>query len=117
MPRRGYRKGVSDRKEPLPHFVRTRLSANDFKLFCDEADVRASGHSDLARAVLVAHLRNQRAELARPRGPAHELIREFARIGNNLNQLARQANLGLVAVSAEEIAGCIAGLNALAARL
>jgi hypothetical protein len=117
MPRRGYRKGVSDGKEPLPHFVRTRLSEKDFALFREEARARASGHSDLARAVLVAHVRNQRAELARPRGPAHELIREVARIGNNLNQLARQANLGLVAVPAEEIERCLTGLNALVARL
>ncbi|MBS0234250.1 MAG: plasmid mobilization relaxosome protein MobC [Proteobacteria bacterium] len=65
----------------------------------------------------MAHLNKQRAELARPRSASNELVREFRRIGNNLNQLARQANLGLVAVSAEEIARCIAGLNALAARL
>ena len=42
---------------------------------------------------------------------------EVARIGNNLNQLARQANLGLVAVPAEEIERCLTGLNALVARL
>ncbi|MBS0235555.1 MAG: plasmid mobilization relaxosome protein MobC [Proteobacteria bacterium] len=65
----------------------------------------------------MAHLNKQRAQLARPRGPSNELVREFRRIGNNLNQLARQANLGLVAVSSEEIERCIAELNALAARL
>lgn len=98
VPRRGYHKGVSDAKEPLPHFVRTRLSEKDFEGFRDEACIRATGHSDLVRAILVAHLNNQRPELARPRGPGDELVRELRRIGNNLNQLARQANTGLVAV-------------------
>jgi hypothetical protein len=52
-------------------------------------------------------------ESAHKRGLSADLIRQFARIGNNLNQLARQANLGLVAVPPDELRACTARLNEL----
>ncbi|MDQ8699272.1 plasmid mobilization relaxosome protein MobC [Hyphomicrobium sp. LHD-15] len=114
MPTRGYRKGQSDSKEPLPRFVRTRLSDQDYAALNAEAVSRSVKIANLTRAVLAAHLKRQRAELPHPRGLESGLLREFSRIGNNLNQLARQANVGLVAVPADEVRACIDRINALA---
>lgn len=116
MPSRGYRKGISDRKEPKPHFVRTRLTGSEFELFKLEASSRAVTHSQLARAVLAAHLANARAQLPHARASAHAL-RELSRIGNNLNQLARQANAGLVGVPENELRRCLEALNSVARTL
>lgn len=114
MPTKGYRKGISDTKEPLPHFVRTRLSEKEFRSLVAEASSRSATISSLTRSVLVAHGKGQRAALPHARGSTNELIRQFARVGNNLNQLARQANIGLVAVPAEDIRRCLDTINALA---
>lgn len=116
MPARGYRKGLSDSKEPLPHFVRTRLSDREFDALAIDASSRGLTHARLTRAVLSAYLANQRAALPHSRATA-DLVRQFARIGNNLNQLARQANNGLVAVSADEITRCLSTINTLVQRL
>lgn len=113
MPRRGYRKGLSDSKEPLPRFVRTRLSEREFCRLMEEGASRGVTTSKLVRSVVLAHLKGQRMEAAQRRGVTADLVRQFARIGNNLNQLARQANVGLVAVSAEELRACTARLNEL----
>lgn len=113
MPRRGYRKGLSDAKEPLARFVRARLSDREFCRLTDEGASRGVTTSKLIRCVLTAHLNGQRMEGAQKRGLSAELVRQFARIGNNLNQLARQANVGLVAVSAEELRACTERLNEL----
>lgn len=117
MPTRGYRKGHSDTKVPMPRFVRTRLSDHDFALFTSEASSRDVTVSDFARAILTAHLKKQRAELPHPRGLSNDLLRQFARIGNNLNQLARQANAGMVGIPAEELRCCIDTLNSIARTL
>lgn len=117
MPTRGYRKGVTDDKEPLPHFVRTRLSNNEFAKLNTEASSRSLTVSHLTRAVLRAHLKATRAELPQARGLSTGLLREFARIGNNLNQLARQANVGMVAVPTDELRACIDRINSLARTL
>jgi len=114
MPTKGYRKGISDSKVPLPRFVRTRLSEKEFENLITEAASRSATISSLTRSVLLAHAKGQRAALPQSRGPSNELIRQFARVGNNLNQLARQANVGLVAVPAEDIRRCIDTINALA---
>lgn len=114
MPTRGYRKGHSDNKDPLPRFVRTRLTDHDYAALNAEAASRSVKIANLIRAVITAHLKHKRAELPHPRGLNHGLLREFSRIGNNLNQLARQANIGLVAVSADELRACIDRINDLA---
>ncbi|WP_423415866.1 MobC family plasmid mobilization relaxosome protein [Hyphomicrobium sp. B1] len=117
MPTKGYRKGLSDHKEPLPRFVRTRLSELEFKQLAAEAVSRSATISSLARAVLIAHGKGQRAELPHARGPSNELIRQLTRVGNNLNQLARQANAGTVAVPADDIRRCLDTINTLARTL
>lgn len=117
MPRRGYRKGLHDAKEPLPRYVRSRLSDASFVAISAEASARGITVSALARLVLTAHLAAQRAELPHRRGVDAALLRQFIRIGNNLNQLARQANAGLVAVGADEVRACLDRINALARAL
>lgn len=116
MPRRGYRKGLDDSKEPLPCYVRTRLSEASFATLKAEASARNITTSALARMIVAAHLTTQRAELPHRRNNA-ALLRQFVRIGNNLNQLARQANAGIVPVTSAEIRACLDRINALARTL
>jgi len=117
MPVRGYRKGRSDQKVPLPRFVRTRLSDNEFSLLVAEAESRSVGIARLTRSVLAAHLSGKRVELPHRRGMTNDALRQLARIGNNLNQLARQANHGIVPIEAEELRACLERLNELARSL
>jgi len=117
MPRRGYRKGLHDAKVPLPRYVRTRLSDETFAALSAEASSRCITMSALARLIMVAHATAQRAELPYRNGTDAALLRQFVRIGNNLNQLARQANAGLVAVGADELRTCLDRINALARTL
>jgi ATP-dependent Clp protease ATP-binding subunit ClpA len=117
MPTRGYRKGISDTKESKPCFVRTRLTGTEFTRFKQEAASRSLTQSQLARALIAAHLANKRVELPHARGMTSQALRELSRIGNNLNQLARQANVGLVAVKEDELRRCVSTLNDLARNL
>jgi hypothetical protein len=114
MPRRGYRKGLHDSKEPLPCFVRTRLTARGFAALLEEAQSRGVTVSTLTRLVVSAHVQGQRAELPHRHGEDAALLRQFIRIGNNLNQLARQANAGLVPVSSKDLRACLDQINKLA---
>jgi hypothetical protein len=114
MPRRGYRKGLHDSKEPLPRFVRTRLTTQGFAALSAEAESRGVTVSTLTRLVVSAHLQAQRAELPQRHGENAALLRQLIRIGNNLNQLARQANAGLVPVNADDIRTCLDQINLLA---
>jgi hypothetical protein len=114
MPRRGYRKGLHDSKEPLPRFVRTRLSTQGFAALTAEAESRGVSVSTLTRLVVYAHLQGRRAELPHRQGEDAALLRQLIRIGNNLNQLARQANAGLVPVSVDELRTCLDHINMLA---
>ena len=56
MPARGYRKGTSDAKEPLPHHMYTRLSVAAYQALNAESESRAITVSELVRIVLAAHL-------------------------------------------------------------
>lgn len=114
MPRRGYRKGLHDSNEPLPRFVRTRLTTQGFAALAAEAASRGVTVSTLTRLVVSAHLQAQRAELPQRHGENAALLRQLIRIGNNLNQLARQANGGLVPVNADELRTCLDRINMLA---
>lgn len=116
MPRRGYRKGLDDSKEPLPCYVRTRLPEASFATLKAEASARSITISALARMIVATHLKTQRAELPHRRENA-ALLRQFVRIGNNLNQLARQANSGMVTVSTDELRACLDRINAMARTL
>jgi hypothetical protein len=117
MPRRGYRKGLHDAKAPLPRYVRTRLTDETFAALSAEASSRGITMSALARLIMLAHAAAQRAELPHRRGTDAALLRQFVRIGNNLNQLARQANAGVVPVSAEDLRACLDRINHLARTL
>ena len=101
MPRRGYRKGVSDAAQPLLYAVRTNLTRELLEGLQQDAADRGMTHAALVRELIVAHVMRSRLHLPRPNGPSKALIRDLARIGNNLNQLSRQANAGYVSVSAE----------------
>lgn len=113
MPRRGYRKGLNDAKVGRPHYARARLSDKEHAALAADARARAITISALVRRLIAAHLTRQRAQLPHQDHLA-PLLRELARIGNNLNQLARQANAGLVPVSAEELRTCLANINDMA---
>lgn len=93
MPTRGYRKGRSDHKTPVPRSVRTHISEAEFAQLQADADSRSITLSKLVRTLIAAHLGQQRAELPHARGPSTAAIRELTRLGNNLNQIAHQANL------------------------
>lgn len=116
MPTRGYRKGHSDGKAPLSKHLQTYLSEPDYRAFVALADDRNLTESRLLRLIVEAHLAGQRAALPHRNANA-PLLRELCRIGNNLNQLARQANAGLVPVNAAEIRACLDIINALARTL
>ena len=103
MPTKGYRKGISDKKEPVPHSVRTHVSSKERAALAQESDSRAMPISKLLRALVIAHITNCRAELPHPRKINSEALRELCRTGNNLNQLARQANTGIVPLRAHEL--------------
>ena len=117
MPTRGYRKGISDAKVPVPRSVRTHIAAREHAALLREADLRCLTLSKLLRSLVRAHIAGSRAELPQPRGASSALLREITRIGNNLNQLARQANAGMVAVSADEIREVLARLLAAVERV
>ncbi len=117
MPTRGYRKGLSGTKTPLTCFVRTRLSAEEYAKLNRDRRPRSMTVSKFLRAIVKAHLSNQRAELPHPRGLTDDLLREFSRIGNNLNQLAKQANEQRLGVNAHDLRQCLDTLNTLARSL
>lgn len=117
MPRRGYRKGQSDRKEPRPHVIKSRASAGAYRALRAEADSRSMTFSALVAEILAAHARGTRLELPHVRGPSTAALRELARVGNNLNQIAHEAHLLRLHLLEAEARSCIAALNAAAQRL
>lgn len=99
----------------LSKFVRSRVTEAEHRQLLDQSRNRNVTVSDFVRTVIVAHLNGQRAEL--PRQSRNDaLLRELARIGNNLNQLARQANTGREPVATDELLSCIAAVNGIARR-
>lgn len=116
MPTKGYRKGHSDSKAPLSKHLQTYMSEPDYRAFVALADDRDLTVSRLLRLIMEAHLAGRRAALPHRNANA-PLLREFCRIGNNLNQLARQANAGLVPVNADELRACLDRINDMARTL
>jgi hypothetical protein len=117
MPSRGYRKRVSDAKVALPCTVRTRLPTAIHEKLTTEADEREVTVARYLRAVVEAHLSQQRTKLPQARAHHHALLRQLARVGNNLNQLTRQAHAGIVPVKPEEVQTCLANLNEIARKI
>ncbi len=110
MPTKGYRKGISDTKQPATHSVRTHITAAEFAFLMSQCDARALTLSKLLRTLVTAFVRSQRAELPQPRGVSSAALRELCRIGNNLNQLAKQANTGIVPLDAATLRATLAGV-------
>lgn len=117
MPPRGYRKGITDAKEPVERFIRSRLTAAEHVAMQTEASSRSVTVSKLVRELVRAHLRDQRLEVPQARGRDAALIRELARCGNNLNQLAKQSHVGIMPVSETELRAALNAILAVIAHL
>ena len=92
MPRRGYRKGISDGKTPLGRRIHTRLPDTIHRTLMADAASRSLPASKILRNLAAAHYAGERLEMPHARGPSSAAIRELARLGNNINQIAREAN-------------------------
>ena len=114
MPTRGYRKGQSDRKEPAPCFVRTRVTTRMFVRLDHEAAARNLTYSRLLYEILKAHQAGQRLAVPQARAVPHALLRQLSGALNNLNQLTRQVNTGVVPVTASELRQVMDALERLA---
>ncbi len=117
MPSRGYRKGVSDDKCPRPHVVKSRLTADAYQVLVAEADDRAMTFSSLIAHIVAAHVTGQRNDLPHRRGVDSAALRELCRIGNNLNQIAHQANLMNLPLIEEKAIATLTAVHEAARRL
>lgn len=103
MPTRGYRKGISDRKEPASRSLRTHITARMFAGVDREAEARNLTYSRLLYEILKAHQAGRRLEVPQARAVPNALLRQLSGALNNLNQLTRQVNTGIVPVTAGEL--------------
>lgn len=117
MPRRGYRKGLSDTKEPRPHVIKSRASTAAYRALHAEADARGITFSSLVASILDAHVTGQRLEVPQRRGMVDSALRELARLGNNLNQIAHHANMMKLHLLQADARACIALINDVARQL
>lgn len=117
MPTRGYRKGVSDTKVAAPRRIHTRLSSTVHAALVADSASRNLPASDIIRRILTAHYNKVRLELPQPRGNISALLRELARLGNNVNQIAHNAHLGRLHLLVAETRACLAEINAAARRI
>ena len=117
MPRRGYRKGISDRKEPRPHSVKSRISLATYLELHREAESRSMTFSSLLANILDAHATGERLRLPRQTGIATAGLRELCRIGNNLNQIAQKANLMRLHLVEADARKCLAAVRSAIDRL
>jgi len=117
MPARGYRKGLSDTKTPRPHLLRCRASDATRSTLDAEAESRSLTLSRLIAEILDAHASCRRVELPHERGPSSAAIFELTRLGNNLNQIAHQANLMNLHLIAQEARDTIAAITDAVRRL
>lgn len=102
----------TNKKSVLTRQIYFRVSERDYKALGQEAQSRAVTNSKLVRSICKAHVDKTRAELPHLKGPSRALIREIARIGNNINQLTRQANAGVVTVSESDLKPVLGQLTA-----
>ena len=117
MPSRGYRKGIADDKVPAPRRLHTRLPEMIHVALMADAAGRSLPASRIIRALVVAHYRGHRPELPQARGPGQAALRELCRIGNNLNQIAHQANLMRLHLIERRALDVLDAVNAAARRL
>lgn len=117
MPSRGYRKGISDSKQPRSYVIKSRVAAPTHVALHAEARARSMTFSALVDRVLDAHVRRARVELPHPRGLTSEALRELARLGNNVNQIAQQANMMRLHLIAQKAADALDAITQAARRL
>ena len=117
MPTRGYRKGISDTKEPLGPRLHTRLPVGVHAALKADAKGRSMSVSKLLRELAIARYTGQRLSLPQHRGHNSTLLREFSRVANNLNQIAHHANTLNFNPLLCDARGCIALISELARQL
>lgn len=117
MPRRGYRKGISDDKRPRPHVIKSRLDADTHEALIAESNDRGMTFSSMVAHLLTGHVTGQRVELPRRRGIESAAMRELCRIGNNVNQIAHRAHMDGLAQIEAEARSCLSAVNDAAGRL
>jgi hypothetical protein len=81
------------------------------------ADSRAMTLSALIAEILDAFAGDRRIELPHAKGPSTAALRELARVGNNVNQIAHQAQLMRLHLLEAEARRCLASVNAAIDRL
>jgi hypothetical protein len=108
MPTRGYRKGISDTKTAAPKRVHTRLPARTHAALIADSISRHCTASAILRALVVAYYTSSRVDLPQARGPSSAAIRELTRIGNNLNQLTREAHTMRLHLLEQDVRRCLA---------
>lgn len=116
MPAYGYRKGVSDDREPLPVSARTRLPLRLHHVLREDARQRCLTVSRLMRAILEQHYGNRPLPRPRSSAPAYAIARELNRIGVNLNQLTHTAHIARL-VPKERMLGVLSQIEAAIERL
>ena len=117
MPTRGYRKGVSDTKVPVPCSVRTHITRAELDGLARAADERSMTLSKVLRSLVIAFVAGTRVQLPHAKGPSMAALRELCRIGNNLNQIALQANRMRLHSLEREARDCVAAVNTAVRRL
>ena len=114
MPRRGYRKGLSDTKIPLGKRIHTRLPEAIHHALMADAASRSTDAAKILRQLATAHYTGHRLELPHARSVNATVLKELARIGNNLNQIAHNANIGRLHLLDADARRCIALINDIA---
>lgn len=117
MPRRGYRKGISDDKTPLGKRIHTRLPDSIHKALMEDAASRSTDACKLLRRLTTAHYTGRRPELPHARGINAGAVRELGRLGNNLNQIAHQAHLMRLHLLEADARSCVAAVLSAVDRL
>lgn len=102
MPHQGHRKPL-----PLVRQVYFRVSERQYDQLREEAALRSCTVSGLLQGIVAGHCYHQAPTLPPPHAHQAALTRELARIGNNLNQLARQANTGAFPIDPAELRACL----------
>lgn len=77
----------------------------------EQAGDRSLTMSKLLRLVVQANLNGTRLKAPHRSDASRQVIRQFTRVGNNLNQIARQVNTGKVQVRQAEMDAVIAQLS------
>jgi hypothetical protein len=117
MPSRGYRKGISDTKRARPEVIKARTASTTKAALHAEADSRSITFSEMVDLVLDAHASGQRLAAPQARGVNSAALRELARVGNNLNQIARQAHVMRLHLLEQQTLAALAAINDTARRI